>query len=306
MKKRLQSTSLATSSLAFFEKASTGTRNNSVKARLVTGSVAGAFVAMILASVVPATATVIETRATLLAQLGTAAVTEDFESYQFPTNSAEKISTELDATTVIGDQGPGLVKPGVRFIQSPPFEGLQWDRQFQYGLTSAALVSDTKLIVDFTVPVNYVGFDLFWYWAMNPPYHPSTVQVYATDYSTLLYSVDIRDPDPTNPYFFGFTDSRGIGKIVMFRQEGSDLGVSPMIDNLTFGFVPSLSIALNGQQVVVSWLQETNTWQLESTMNLTAQNGWIAVTNVPVLSGGQCVVALPVTEANVLFRLHGN
>jgi hypothetical protein len=296
---------LATNSFAVFEKAFAGMKNSSVEARFVRSSVAGAFVAIALASVVPAAAIVIETRATLLAQLGTAAVTEDFEGYQFPTNSAEKISTELDATTVIGAQGPALVKPGVRFIQSPPYEGLQWDRQFEYGLTSAALVSDTKLIVDFMVPVNHVGLDLFWYWAMNPPWHPSTIQVYAADDSTLLYSADVRDPDPANPYFFGFSDSRGIGKIVMFRQEGSSLGVSPMIDNLTFGFVPSLSIALNGQQVAVSWLQETNAWQLESTMNLTAQNGWTAVTNEPVVSGGQCVVALPVTEANVFFRLHG-
>ena len=260
-------------------------------------------VAAALMIAAPATATVIDTRAGLLAKLRTAAITEDFEGYQFPTNSAQKISFELDATTVIANQGPGLVKPGVRFIQSPPYEGLQWDRQFEYGLTSAALVSDNKLIVDFTAPVNCVGFDLFWYWAMNPPYHPSTIEVYAADDGTLLYSADVRDPDPTNPYFFGFTDSRGVGRIVMFRQEGSDLGVSPMIDNLTFGFVPALSITLTNQQVVLSWPQGTNVYKLQTTTDLPSQNSWNTLTNVPTVSNGQSVVTLAITDAKRYFRL---
>lgn len=253
---------------------------------------------------------VIESRADLLAQLGPAAITEDFEAYKFPTNTAERVGTEVDATSVIDGQGPGLVQAGVRFIQAPAGEGLQWDRQFQYGLTSAAMVSDSELIVDFTVPVSHAGFNMFWFDVGFPLANPSTVQVYAADDVTMLYSTNIFEPFAPDSYFFGYTDSRGIGRIVLFRDEGDDLGVSPMIDNLTFGFVPEstvgplLSIALSGQQVTLSWSQIATNYQLEATTNLALQASWFTVTNVPVPLNSQNTVTLPVAESRRFFRLH--
>jgi len=197
------------------------------------------------ALLVQASGTVIESRSDLLTQLGSAAVTEDFEAYIFPDNSAQRVGTEVDAASVIDGQGPGLVKPGVRFIQQPAGEGLQWDRQFGYGTTSAALVTDDKLVVDFTVPVSHVGFDMFWFNVGSPLANPSTVQVYAANDVTLLYTTNIFEPFAPDSYFFGYADSgNGIGRIVLFRDEGDGmLGVSPMIDNVTFGAVPGATAA---------------------------------------------------------------
>jgi len=250
---------------------------------------------------------VIESRTELLSQLGANAVTEDFESYVFPDYSSQRVGTNVDAGSVIDGQGPGLVKSGVRFIQQPPGEGLQWDRQFDYLTTSAAMVSDDKLIVDFTIPVSHAGLDLFWFNYGVHPSHPSTIQVFAADDVTLLFSTNIFEPLAPDSYFFGYTDSQKIGRIVLFRDEGGELGVSPMIDNLTFGLVqaataPLLSIALNGQQVMLSWPQTVTGYQLETA--LTVQASWTDITNTPISLGDQYSVTLPATNFCSFFRLH--
>lgn len=246
---------------------------------------------------------VITSRTNLLAQLGSAAVTEDFEGYVFPDDTAQRVGVEVDSTSVINGQGPGLVKPGVKFIQSPAGDGLQWDRQFQYGLTSAAMVSDAELIIDFTVPVSHVGFDMFWYNTGFPPANPSTIQVYATNDVTLLYSTNIFEPIAPDSYFFGYTDRGGIGRIVLFRDEGGSLGVSALIDNLTFGLAPGprLAIVPNEQRVELSWPETATGYQLEMSTNLTS---WSTVTNVPEPTNGLNTVGLPVMESPRFFRLH--
>jgi len=187
---------------------------------------------------------VIDSRTNLLADLGTNAVTEDFEGLVFPTNTAVRVSALVDATSVIDGQGPGLVKPGVRFMQYPAVEsdpdyGLQWDRQFQYGTTSAALLCDYKLIVDFTVPVSHVGLDMFWF-DVGSPLDPSTVEVYAANDLTLLYRTNIFEPFAPDSCFFGYADSvHSIGRVVLYRVDfEGELSYGPMIDNLTFGAVP--------------------------------------------------------------------
>jgi hypothetical protein len=204
---------------------------------------------------------IIGTRTDLLSQLGSNAVTENFESYLFPSDTAKRVGTELDATSVIDGQGPGLVQPGVRFQQTPAGEGLQWDRQFEYGLQSAALVSDNKLIVDFTTPVTHAGFDFFWFNAGFQLAEPATIQVFATDDVSLLYSTNIFEPYAPNSFFFGFTDSQGIGNIALFRVEDEALGVSPIIDNLTFGSIPepsTLSLVLLGASVMLAVSRKRN------------------------------------------------
>lgn len=191
---------------------------------------------------------VIESRSDLNSQLGPNAVTEGFESYLFPADTARRVGTVLDSSSVIEGQGPGLVVEGVRFVQSDRNgEGLQWDRQTQ----SAAMVTDGKLIVDFTIPTTHFGLDMFWFDVGFPLAHPATVQVYGADDVSLNYSVNIFEPFAPNSRFFGFADNGGIGRVVLFRDEGESEGVSPIIDNLTFGFTPvpepgTLTLALLG------------------------------------------------------------
>ena len=62
----------------------------------------------------PASAGLIADRAQLNAQLGAWAFTEDFESW-----TSDQITPsgfdQLDAATVVGGQGPGIVNPGLRW-----------------------------------------------------------------------------------------------------------------------------------------------------------------------------------------------
>ena len=146
---------------------------------------------------------IIDSRDDLLSLLGPNAVTEDFESFIFPAYTAQRVGTVLDA-----DLRPGLVCEGVRFIQSYSSpEGLQWDRQFQYGLQSAALVTDGKLIVDFLIPVTHAGFDMFWFNVYPSLAYPATVQVFGADDVTELYSFNIFEPFAPDFYFFGFANA---------------------------------------------------------------------------------------------------
>jgi hypothetical protein len=181
---------------------------------------------------------VLNSRDELLSELGTSAITEDFESYIFPANTAKRVGTVLDADSIIEGQGPGLVCEGVRFMEFKSNLGLQWDRQFQYGLQSAALVTDGELIVDFISPVTHFGFDMFWFDVYPSLEYPATVQVLGVDKLSLLYEIDIFEPFAPDFFFFGFADEGGIGRIVLFRDQITELGVSPIIDNLTFGIVP--------------------------------------------------------------------
>ena len=246
---------------------------------------------------------VLPSRSALLSQLGSAAVTEKFESYLFPTNTAKRVGAAVDATSVIDGQGPGLVVQGVRFLESPRGEGLQWDRQFEYGLQSAALCSETRLIVDFTTPVTHAGFDMFWFDVPNTILDPSTVQVFAADDVSMLYATNIVLPRAPNSVFFGFTENRGIGRIVLFIEDIEGFDPGPLIDNLTFGFVPSLSIGLSGEQFTLSWPQVATTYQLEATIYLGLQASWTAVTNSPVPLHGQNTVTLSPEESSKFFRL---
>ena len=242
-------------------------------------------------------------RGTLVSQLGSAAVTENFESFLFPTNTAKRVGAAVDATSVIDGQGPGLVVQGVRFLESPRGEGLQWDRQFEYGLLSAALCSETRLIIDFTTPVSHAGFDMFWFTVPHVILDPSTVQVFAADDVSMLYTTNFVEPTAPNSVFFGFEENNGIGRIVLFRLDIEGFDPGPLIDNLTFGFVPSLSIGLSGEQFTISWPQVATDYQLEATVHLGIQASWTAVTNSPAPLNGQNTVTLSPEESSKFFRL---
>ncbi|MCD6050242.1 MAG: hypothetical protein K0Q55_1645, partial [Verrucomicrobia bacterium] len=132
---------------------------------------------------------------------------------------------------------------------------------------------------------------------------PSTVQVYAADDTTLLYSADIFEPFAPDFHFFGYSDSRGIGKIVLFRDESPFLSVSPIIDNLTFGYVVSLEIGLNGQQATLTWPADADGYQLQSTVTPGQPDNWFPVGESPVVSDGQKIVSLKISGSGTFFRL---
>jgi hypothetical protein len=251
-----------------------------------------------------AAAGTIATRNELVGQLGAGAITENFETFVLPPDGTARVGTNLNSDSVVAGQGPGLVKPGLTFIQSPAREGLQWDRQFGYGLLSEALVSDKKMIIDFANPVTHVGFNMFWYHTEFAPANPTTVEVYGPDKASLLYTTNIFEPFAPDFYFFGYADGNGIGRIILFRQEGSSLGVTALIDDLTFGFAPILSITSANGEISLSWTQTATNFQLEAATNLNDPVNWVPVPNTPTPANGLKTVSLPPGEASVFFRLH--
>ena len=66
--------------------------------------------------------------------------------------------------------------------------------------------------------------------------------------------------------------------------------------------VPSLGIALTGQQVVISWPTWAPNYGLQTTTNL-ASPVWIAVSPVPVVFNGQNVVTNSISAAQQFYRL---
>ena len=91
--------------------------------------------------------------------------------------------------------------------------------------------------------------------------------------------------------FFTVADSDGAA----FSAATEMLQIGPV--------APVLTIALIGQQVLLSWPQSAVTFYLESTTNIAIPSSWATLTNVPVLTNGQYTVTLPAIGARKFFRL---
>jgi len=67
--------------------------------------------------------------------------------------------------------------------------------------------------------------------------------------------------------------------------------------------VPALSIALAGNDVVISWPDPSPGYALEQTARLEPGHSWTPVTNAPVVGNGRITVTLPRTGAMGWYRL---
>jgi hypothetical protein len=65
----------------------------------------------------------------------------------------------------------------------------------------------------------------------------------------------------------------------------------------------NLTIALTGQQIVLTWPTNAGNFAVQTTTNLFSQASWTTVTNLPSVNGSLDVVTLPSTNASQLFRL---
>ena len=176
------------------------------------------------AAVTAQAGTLIPDRSTLNTLLGASAVTEGFENYTIGSGNADSIGTNLDSTTVVNGQGPGLVVPGVDFSSS----SMQLDGAGYFGAPSNELLSnDTTLDITFGSPQDAFGVDLR---DFNGYSLTGTVTIYATDDSTVLDTYSGISVTST-PAFFGYENTNGIGKVSL----SSSGGWSPIIDNVEFG-----------------------------------------------------------------------
>ena len=88
-------------------------------------------------------------------------------------------------------------------------------------------------------------------------------------------------------------------------QEITNSSSGPLVFNWTdvSDGRPALSLAVQGAGIVVSWPSATTTnWVLESATTVNAGT-WTAVTNNPVMAGGQMSVALARSGPQQYFRM---
>jgi len=67
---------------------------------------------------------------------------------------------------------------------------------------------------------------------------------------------------------------------------------------------PPLSLVNSGGgQLTASWVGFTTSWQLQSSVNLSAANSWQTVPATPIMAGGESFVTLSATNTQQFYRL---
>jgi len=189
-------------------------------------------------------ADVITDRVVLDGFLGSSAVTEDFEAYGVSSNMAIGFLgvDVLDSTTVLSKPGapaggPGLIVPG---LQISGLFNLSWAGPNIWGLSSKAILGSDdpagpSLYLDFSYPTTAFGLDMAILKNVGPGDWTDsvTMNVYGADDASLIYTSSLIGLENENtPYFWGYSDVAGIGKVQILSTEQS---WSPLIDNVTFG-----------------------------------------------------------------------
>jgi hypothetical protein len=179
----------------------------------------------------------------LASSAGWEARTENFELLDV-NSSATWFGTTLDSDTTIGVYGPGMVMSGLTFHsdafnivhagQTPLFLSSN-AMGGQLATYSLPTLGTPWLEIVFDEPTNAFGYD----WRTNNAWFDSArVQVYRDQ--TLLYdSGSIGAFDAWR--FFGYKDAGGIDRVRISNTANSSgwYIASPLLDNLTFGAVPS-------------------------------------------------------------------
>ena len=177
-------------------------------------------------------ADVLSDRTALNSILGSHAVTEDFESFSIDDGSAVSDTdiSSLNSSAIFYGQGPGLVADGADYFGEG---GIQWNGKDYYGQSSKDILSyGSNLVIEFWNPTPAFGFDLSIFEEFDDAYPDNaTIDVYGADKTSLLYSLSDFYLSSASPVFWGFSDSNGIGKVVL---TGNENGWGIITDNLSF------------------------------------------------------------------------
>lgn len=199
-----------------------------------------AAVLFLLAVASAAHAGVLSDRTALNSILGSSVVNEDFESFDIPDGFADVSYAAddyllLNSSTIFysnnnGDQGPGLVVDGADYLGEG---GIQWNGKDYYGQSSKNILSfGSNLVIEFWNPTPAFGFDLSILEGSDDVYPDNaTIDVYGADKTSLLYSVSDFYLSSASPLFWGFSNSDGIGKVVL---TGNENGWGIITDNVSF------------------------------------------------------------------------
>lgn len=200
-------------------------------------------------SLVPlaAAADQLQSRADLMAIIGSHATTDDFETFRVPDNAHVNTGVSyLDATTVIAGQGPNLVHPGCSysFLRAPltwcgantngiPTKTIvTWNPTAAEGDVTPADVEDTKLffaiLMTYAKPARAFGVDLWRFDIVGEV----TMEIYDPN-GNLINDADATIPLLGAGSFFGWEDVNGIGAVVI-KNTRFPTYYSPNIDNHTY------------------------------------------------------------------------
>jgi hypothetical protein len=173
----------------------------------------------------------IQTRADLLARLGTHAVIEGFEGYSIAPGFAELVHLAcIDNSSIAQGQGPGLVQPGASYCD-PGGISIAWNGDQYYQLTTKTIESDSAstLRITYTQPVTAMGVDLLAFFTF--PYS-GTATIYDTAnqvVGTVQFTLTIGGSERV---FVGWAHAAGIGRVDIFS---SGYTWSPVIDDHVYG-----------------------------------------------------------------------
>ncbi len=184
-------------------------------------------------------------RASLNALLGARAVSEPFETYAVESPRDPDIlntATLSSATVVNGEQGPGLVKPGIVFsldLSASPTPSLQWNPSGYFGLSTKTLAGRGILLtITFTAPTTAFGVSVKTYVQFTDTV---IAVIYAADGVTELSRRNLSLVG-TGDVFLGYSNpDAGIGRVTLTSTTRT---FTPVIDDLSFGALPKAPLVL--------------------------------------------------------------
>lgn len=157
--------------------------------------------------------------------------TDSFEAYNIADGNANTLGvSELDSTSTVNGQGPGLVDPGVHYVDAGGGL-LQWNGANYFGSPSEEILADggtRTLSLDYTKNVDVMGVDLRQYTGFGDTF---TANVYSG--STLVGTYHGTLANSGTSQFFGWFSATGITEVDLI---GGTNGWSPIIDNHSYGY----------------------------------------------------------------------
>jgi hypothetical protein len=172
------------------------------------------------------------TRADLNTRLGAGQILEHFEAYSVVSGGSDVLNVAcLDSTGTAHSQGPGLLQAGATYCD-PTGHALQWNGDQYYQLATKSLLADAatgELGIQYTVPVNAVGFDVCGFVGYG---HTGTATFFDLA-NVQIGSVAFQIVNGGSERFFvGFAHAAGIGRVSI---ASSTFAWSPLIDDHGYG-----------------------------------------------------------------------
>ncbi|MCG3131283.1 MAG: hypothetical protein FLDDKLPJ_02073 [Phycisphaerae bacterium] len=181
----------------------------------------------------------IATRAELNDLLVGGGTTDDFETYVIADGSIENTFVfDLQDTTIVNGQGPGLVHDGAIYFSS---RHLVWCGNGFNGSRTRTILADARsMAIAFDVRTQLMGVDVQAFEGFGDT---ANVRIFSTA-GQLLGSTNLTLPDDGTPVFVGFRHDAGIGTVEFTNSSNNQ---SPLLNDHTYGVICA-SDGCNGEE----------------------------------------------------------